>query len=135
MGVPIQVWRARIGGFSPNRKASRIPRFRATGRHGWTMFIGAPTVTICLLCVCAILLLASGIEPNPGPDNPRVTTPCDEPLVTPQRRQNAKSASDDAGAAHPVNCMQCNRSSPDQSTIKCSMCSESIHLGCLKAGK
>ena len=136
MGVPIQVWRARIGGFSPNRKASRSPKFRATGSHGWTMFRWAPTVTICLLCVCAILLLASGIEPNPGPDTPRVPTPCDEPLVTPQRRQNAKSASEDAGAAaHPVNCMQCNRSSPDQSTINCSMCRESIHLGCLKAGK
>ena len=130
MGVPIQVWRARIGGFAPNRKASRSPKFRATGSHGWTMFSGAPTVTICLLCACAILLLASGIEPNPGPDTPRVPTPCDAPLVTPQRRQNAKSASDDA-----VNCMQCNISSPDQSTIKCSMCSESIHLGCLKAGK
>ena len=137
MGVPIQVWRARIGGFSPNKKASRSAKFRATGSHGRTMFRGGPPVTICLLCACAILLLVSGIEPNPGPDTPRaaVPTPCDEPLVTPHRRATTKSSSDNAAAAHTVNCTQCNRSSPDQPTITCSICSESIHLGCLKAGK
>ena len=94
-------------------------------------------MTICLLCACAILLLASDIKPNLGPDTPRVglPTPCAEPLITPHRRATTKSTSDDAGAAHTVNCMQCNRTSPDQPTIKCSLCSESIHLGCLKAGK
>ena len=133
MGVPIQVWRARIGGFSPNRKASRSAKFRAS--HGRTTFRGGPLVTICLLCACALLLLASGIEPNPGPDTPRVPTPCDEPLVTPHRRATTKSTSDDAGAANTVICMQCNRTTPDQPTITCSICNESIHLGCLKVGK
>ena len=99
---------------------------------------GAP-VTIVLLCACAMLLLASGIEPNQGPETPRVDlpTPCDEPMVTPHRRATTKSVSDDAGAAPPVNCMQCNRPSrsPDQPTIKCSICGESMHLCCLKAGK
>ena len=92
-------------------------------------------MTIYLLCACAILLLVSGIEPNPGPDTPHIPTPCDESLVTPHRRATTKSTSHDAGAAHTVNCMQCNRTSPDQPTIECSVCSESIHLGCLKAGK
>ena len=92
-------------------------------------------VTICLLCACAILLLVSGIEPNPGPDTHRLPTPCDEPLVAPHRRATTKSTSDDAGAANTANCMQYNRTSPDQPTITCSICSESIHLGCLKAGK
>ena len=104
---------------SASCKASRSPKFRATGSHGRTAFRGGPPVTICLLCACALLLLASGIESNPGPDTPRVPTPCDdtEPLVTPQRRSTAKSASDDAGVAHPVNCIQCHQSPPDQSTI------------------
>ena len=96
-------------------------------------------MTIVLLCACAMLLLASGIEPNPGPETPRVDlpTPCDEPMVTPHRRATTKSVSDDAGAATPVNCMQCKRPSrsPDQPTIKCSICRESIHLCCLKAWK
>ena len=39
INVPIQVWRARIGGFSPNRKASRSAMFRAS--HGRTTFRGA----------------------------------------------------------------------------------------------
>ena len=30
--------------------------------------------------------------------------------------------------------MQCNRTTPDQPTITCSICNESIHLGCLKVG-
>ena len=58
-------------------------------------------------------------------------------MVTPHRQATTKSVSDDAAAAPPVNCMQCNRPSrsPDQPTIKCSICRESIHLCCLKAGK
>ena len=97
---------------------------------------GGPTVTLCLMCAFGLLLLASGIEQNPGPDTPRtdIPTPCEEPLVTPHRRQTTKSVSDNAGAAPHVNCMQCNRTSPDQPTIKCSICRRSIHLGCLKAG-
>ena len=125
-------------GFFPNKQASRSAKFRANGSHGRTMFRGGggPTVTICLLCACGLLLLASGIEPNPGPDTPRtdIPTPCEEPLVTPHRRPTTKSVSDNAGAAPHVNCMQCNRTSPDQPTIKCSICRGSIHLGCLKAG-
>ena len=139
MGVPIQVWRARIGVFSPNKQASHCKKFCANGSHDRTIFRGGPPVTIVLLCACAMLLLASGIEPNPGPETPRVDlpTPCDEPMVTPHRRATTKSVSDDAAAAPPVNCMQCNRPSrsPDQPTIKCSICRESIHLCCLKAGK
>ena len=94
-------------------------------------------MTIRLLFACALLLVASGIEPNPGPATPRVVlpTPCDEPLVTPQRRPTTKSTSNDAEATPPVTCcMQCKRTTPDQSTISCSLCHESIHLGCLKAG-
>ena len=98
---------------------------------------GGPSVTIRLLLACALLLVASGIEPNPGPATPRVVlpTPCDEPLVTPQRRPTTKSTSNDAEATPPVTCcMQCKRTTPDQSTISCSLCHESIHLGCFKAG-
>ena len=136
MGVPIQVWRARIGVFSPNKQASRSAKFRANSSHGRTMFRGGPTVTLCLMCAFGLLLLASGIEQNPGPDTPRtdIPTPCEEPLVTPHRRQTTKSVSDNAGAAPHVNCMQCNRTSPAQPTIKCSICRGSIHLGCLKPG-
>ena len=60
----------------------------------------------------------------------RLPTPGVEPLVTPHRRQTTTSTSDDAGAAH-VNCMQCNRTCPDQPTIKCSLCSASISSGLL----
>ena len=76
-------------------------------------------MTFCLMCACGLLLLASGIEPIPGPDTPRtdIPTPCEEPLVTPHRRQTTKSVSDNAGAAPHVNCMQYNRTSPDQPNI------------------
>ena len=99
------------GFFSPNKQASHSTKFGANGSHGRTIFRGGPPVTIVLLCACAMLLLASGIEPNPGPETPRVDlpTPCDEPMVTPHRRATTKSVSDDAGAATPVNCMQCKR--------------------------
>ena len=135
MGVPIQVWRARIGVFSPTSKLpvakSFAPMAVTAGRCS-----GGPTVTLCLLCACGLLLLASGIEPNPGPDTPRtdIPTPYEGTLVTPHRRPTTKSVSDNAEAAPHVNCMQCNRTSPDQPTIKCSICRGSIHLGCLKAG-
>ena len=137
MGVPIQVWRARIGSFSPNKQGPGNAKFGANGGHGRTLFRGGPSVTIRLLFACALLLVASGIEPNPGPATPRVVlpTPCDEPLVTPQRRPTTKSTSNDAEATPPVTCcMQCKRTTPDQSTISYSLCHESIHLGCLKAG-
>ena len=137
MGVPIQVWRARIGSFSPNKQGPGNAKFGANGDHGRTLFRGGPSVTIRLLFACALLLVASGIEPNPGPATPRVVLPkpCDEPLVTPQRRPTTKSTSNDAEATPPVTCcMQCKRTTPDQSTIPCSLCHESIHLGCLKAG-
>ena len=64
MGVPIQVWRARIGSFSPNKQGPG----NANGGHGRTLFRGGgPSVTIRLLFACALLFVASGIEPNPGP--------------------------------------------------------------------
>ena len=36
-------------------------------------------MTIVSLCACAMLLLASGIEPNPGPDTPLAGLPALEP--------------------------------------------------------
>ena len=80
MGVPIQVWRARIGGFSPNKQASHSTKFGARGSHGRTIFRGGGGGRYIgddclLLCACAMLLLASGIEPNPGANTPRVGVP------------------------------------------------------------
>ena len=88
---------------------------------------GGDTNTIDML----FHLQEDGIEPIPGPDTLRAAVP----LITPHHRATTKSSSDNAAATHTVNCTQCNRSSPDQPTITCSICSECIHLGCLKAGK
>ena len=76
MGVPIQVWRVGIGGFMPKSQTSKsgghvgayIGLCRTASRVGHA---GVPA-GLGLLCfragiVCALLLLASGIEPNPAP--------------------------------------------------------------------
>ena len=120
-------------GFSPTSKLhvaqSFAPMAVTAGRCSGGGSNGDPLLAVCLWT------FAAG-KPNPGPDTPRtdIPTPCEEPLVTPHRRQTTKSVNDNAGAAPHVNCMQCNRTSPDQPTIKCSICRGSIHLGCLKAG-
>ena len=40
MGVPIQVWRARIRSFSPNKQGPGNAKFGANGGHGRTLFRG-----------------------------------------------------------------------------------------------
>ena len=100
---------------SPPSKQSSHSKFGAYGSHGRTIFRGAPPVNIVLLCACAMLLLASGIEPNPGPDTPRAgfPAPCEEPTVTPHRQATAKSVSNDTPRNVNINnnsaCVQCSK--------------------------
>ena len=99
---------------------------------------GAPPATIVLLYACAMLLLVSGINQNPGPDTQRagLPTPCDEPVVTPHRRATAKSVSNDTPRNVNINnnsaCMQCSKNVAGDETCafrcgKCGSCLKSAH--------